>query len=1268
LNQQQFDDHDPQNWQPDGQRPPKALSNQVEESTIDRDVPLKRYLADHPLAEENILLSEPAQYTSTIWGSETYEGIFFVSNKRCGLINNNLNSPFNFCEDILFYRAIGREDNQLFLRWIKRDVDLTDMDKDYYITIKLDKSDKVDKAYWKLKEIHYNNVQPNYIPDLNTAYDKINEGQFEFGLNILKRLSDVSYDTGILDLMIFRTLKYMGRNYEAATLVAKNFFDISILVSELLCTEYIWCEWHTGALRLLPDASSYLNNNYGNRRRTFLKLASSLEKHSSTETTKYLNELFLQYLNLSDIISQEEAYLGDQIILYSNNNTIETVKPSVILFINKLIRHIENKTTNLTEDEKRKGGEFIQYVFNKITDPDNYNYLEEIELSCVIKQEERDSIKYYLTNEMYSEIAILNYKPKNVETPANWTLEEISSNKNVWIVGSKIEECELQIKKLFARSRIEDIDIRSYLQLLAMINKGFSTSTLKNLDPSTILIFNILEIEVSIKNNDSNNALILIRGCRRNNYDYVGSLSEPILKYAEPILLFYEAWAYKSRLLILDALEKIPKEKPLLWVHQIGAQVLKEIESKRNIPANAMQAQKELKKLSDIMSSLCSKNLSTEIKENLTNYIEVILNGLESIQNCDQNKFTITEQQETIDNSFLKKASLLFQIFKPKNKIEDLDPTKYKWQKIKVALAGETSAGKTTFLNSMFSTNIFFVTQEEATGVPTEIHYGRSMRIDVLDENGKISQQLKVNDGWLSPDRSYIEGKYIDKIKAFMAKYTSVNSSEKNWVDKVIVYMPLVKLPESVILIDTPGYNATETRSQIAAKIISASNVCLFFIDARNALKGKELDVLQTIRKEVGKTFLILNKMDLVLGDDELDCDGADAADQTIDRVSKDLSRKLGIEQIQLYPICSLNKDQVLDEARRYVKNVDALKNDIFNEILGQHFDLLIDSLAKETITLSDSVIKNVDKAVIDFQEDKVKLERYIPKDPRMFEEEINERLHRKFINSRNIFIEHMSTSLNTHFKQLYDSFAYWIFQEVKSANKLKDEVKSKVEQYISITMRQVDSDRRNEIERIVTSLRDELIAIFQELYSQLPFRAEFETNSIVSALSNIKGITVSGDFGSINYTDDSLIAGGIGSGIGMAIGALILGPLGIFLGSIAGGFLGSLFGKSLDDIKKEVYDLFCKGVEELWDKITTTLDKDLSDDNMSSFINNINLVVGQQIDAYKNVINSEIKKHEEKGRQLQDEMDNLKYMAIQIQNIIEDLKIWRNSRHYISA
>ena len=52
---------------------------------------------------------------------------------------------------------------------------------------------------------------------------------------------------------------------------------------------------------------------------------------------------------------------------------------------------------------------------------------------------------------------------------------------------------------------------------------------------------------------------------------------------------------------------------------------------------------------------------------------------------------------------------------------------------LRVAIWGETGAGKVALLNSLFNTNMFFAIQEKATGVPIEIRHGEKFAVSVLD-------------------------------------------------------------------------------------------------------------------------------------------------------------------------------------------------------------------------------------------------------------------------------------------------------------------------------------------------------------------------------------------------------------------------------------------------------------------------------------------------------------------------------------------------------
>ena len=269
---------------------------------------------------------------------------------------------------------------------------------------------------------------------------------------------------------------------------------------------------------------------------------------------------------------------------------------------------------------------------------------------------------------------------------------------------------------------------------------------------------------------------------------------------------------------------------------------------------------------------------------------------------------------------------------------------------LRVAIGGETNSGKTTLLNSLFNTNMFYITPTEATVVPTEIRYGDKFAILVLDEKGNVKEELAVNSLWLDESGNKLKDEYVQLVQDFVRTYTRIDEQALSWVSKIKVNLPVPGLPASLVLIDTPGFNAHEERTQIVKDVISNCHACIFVMDARNAIK---MEKFIATREELSKMFLVLNKMDLVQGDDELDRDGTDATDETLKRIRREFTRKFNVEDILLYPVSSLSKAKVSSDAYCYVDNLVELRVRICTEILRHKLRLIAESAPREALAVS---------------------------------------------------------------------------------------------------------------------------------------------------------------------------------------------------------------------------------------------------------------------------------------------------------------------------
>lgn len=168
----------------------------------------------------------------------------------------------------------------------------------------------------------------------------------------------------------------------------------------------------------------------------------------------------------------------------------------------------------------------------------------------------------------------------------------------------------------------------------------------------------------------------------------------------------------------------------------------------------------------------------------------------------------------------------------------------------KVAIIGEFSVGKSTFLNSLIGKRILYSSAQEATGVLTAIKNSKNKVANIIYENN-TSDTIDLNS-----EKSYLELKnYLDK-----------NRSDEKIIKTVNINYPMAGIDKDVIVLDTPGLQGIREKELLVTKMaLKEANATIVIINHKG-LTGSELSLLKGELKDFGKIktkeiTLVINKI-----------------------------------------------------------------------------------------------------------------------------------------------------------------------------------------------------------------------------------------------------------------------------------------------------------------------------------------------------------------------------------------------------------------------
>ena len=1158
---------------------------------------LGELLARYPIEDEKVIFEISI---NKIQNKET-EACFFATDYRCGFVEKGLETFFY--KSILAIRNVelNLEEQAMTVNWLtKEKFKLLEAD-DVFKFEAPDFSDLVRVNYY-IWYIRYEIPNPLVQDYFDQIYVAITLNEIDKAIDLVYTASQLDPMTGVNDILVGRTLKAAGREAEAVVYAAKRWDLMAWLAPEIIIKEYLWYDWHTGAIRYLPERTN------ANVLESFLIDAVIAKAHNNlTEYIQCLAKIFTDKEMEPGFLIPLTLKLAEMADAQTNHLIIKVMKDVLNGFISKA-GNIEEKTK--LNEALAPFFKIVEYL-KALDMPKMHSMLKAIYTNT--PETNAEFISYLLLEENYTLAAQHVFERERYEHPEYWGAEEaLSLDGEIWGAFYESDLIEHQAYQIFASLRLgKDLhDLQQQIKLLKN-SKGFKAC--ERVKDELTLFVCMTETEIAIKMGQTEKAIAIWNDWEKCHINCIGMYFVPVLRYAKEIGDIFKAVALGSERLISEALNNLPNIKPFEWIHGLG------FSYKKDLPrVEEASAVNYLYQLDDHMKMLLEfTKIDVSIKKEIQNYRDEMIEGMKVLDSSDTSK---------------KK-------------------------KIKIALAGETSSGKSTFLNRLFNTNMFFATQEEATGVPTEVHYGKEMSIEVWNNEGVCTKTYNVPLAWLEEDKIHLNEEYLPVFCQIMAELTRVDSAYTKEGGKIKLFAPLFSLPEDVVLIDTPGFNANQQRSDIATKVIADSHVCLFVIDARNALKGQEMKMLSSIREEVGKTFLVLNKMDLVLGDDELDCDGLESAEMTVKRVQNDLAKYLNVDNVMVYPVCSLDKTQVSLEAQSYVKNFEMFMQHVMTEAKASRAELLVHSFAKVAVELTGDLLERVERVTLEYNAERKKLESAVPLDLSLFGEEIMERIKKSFLRQRTAFIEEMSRVLNSELDDANQNFIHWL-NLVSSGKDLKNNVKSQAEEITSCAIKKIEAARREELMRIRKHIHNEISVIFRELYRKLPFPVSFDDTHLMAQLPKLEEAqnAVQHNWGNIDYEGSA----GLGVFIGAGIGTAILGPVGAVIGSFIGGMLG---GKDLDEVRGEVHAQYYEALDTLWSKLADSLERDITPEELSSFFAGLHKVVINQLDNYYTAIANEINSYTLKDLHLEREMIHLKKVGVKIEECAVALKNWRAQR-----
>ena len=550
-------------------------------------------------------------------------------------------------------------------------------------------------------------------------------------------------------------------------------------------------------------------------------------------------------------------------------------------------------------------------------------------------------------------------------------------------------------------------------------------------------------------------------------------------------------------------------------------------------------------------------------------------------------------------------------------------------QRFRIAVVGEFSQGKSTFLNALLGEELQPVRAIPCSGTLTTLKYGPKRRAVCHYKDG--TQQV-------IPFEQYQQQASIPEEAALGNR--TVGLAESDIAEIVLEHPGLELCKHHVEIVDSPGLNEHPERTAVTEKLLEETDAVIFLANAQRPLTQGERELLQSIKARLSRNkpdapaenlFVLVNFMDLLRSPrdkEQIQVLFKNFLLKDTDSLVKDSSRIHFISaQSALDATLTRQNNEYLNAFRRFVKDLEIFLAEERGVLsLRKHVSRVRSSissiqngflqttqLVKGEINVSENECQNILNKIGEVSGIDVR---------------IRDLSYALFDKSLGDIEESWKEWLENIDEKLLAKTADWKTQHEDKAWILKDYA----EQFVQDISRELDEwlqegvaqtilrprteQLSNEIEKSLSTIQYDLETIDRNAGSELS--RQFELSEMGIGL----GFSSKLDANAVDDPTSSFGKLGLkGSGGIVAAGALAFAGFSLFPVLIAGGVAGTvtnwLFGKDLEDVKMDLkIQVHEKGAERF---------SEASDEIIEQLVNRLESIFEQKYALFHKAVDSSL-------------------------------------------
>ncbi|MBR8837490.1 MAG: dynamin family protein [Stigonema ocellatum SAG 48.90 = DSM 106950] len=534
-----------------------------------------------------------------------------------------------------------------------------------------------------------------------------------------------------------------------------------------------------------------------------------------------------------------------------------------------------------------------------------------------------------------------------------------------------------------------------------------------------------------------------------------------------------------------------------------------------------------------------------------------------------------------------------------------------------LAVIGEFSSGKSTFINALLRDDLLKTSVLPTTAAATKLRYGSCLEVQVQlggTRSGTIKTHVnsqKITIPWLPGVNGINNREYIHVL-------TAKDEVAKD-VKQLTITHPAPFLANSIVIIDTPGTNATNTlHGEITRKVIAnEADAVIIIIPATMPLSQSLASFLGgALRPFLHRCVFVVTRMDQIKQPEHSD---------VLNNLRSRLIERLGIKPPILY---SCSAQVVIDD----ITGEEPVPPDLlmWKHRFEQLEKLVVDRLCRERLlAISENVLRlltrlfeqlegNLRSQWENYQHRQEAIKREIIPDLALFTAEQQLWCQRMLDDAISTTIAKSGQCVEKYRDKTISKIYNAIFN-AKDLQALENVVKNEAESILKIAQDELQQELQNKIKSIsqaAIAASREFDSKFVEVYSRLQtLGGGFEIQNTMHDGVQINTSDVFTSMQSLQEQMDTkdgfVTVGGIATG--SVIGTAILPVVGTVIGGLVGLIVsGRIVGASLEKRK-----------QQLWDKLRPSLDshfnsvKSKTEDEIQTYARSISNFLKQHINQY---------------------------------------------------